>query len=89
MAIMEREFFNMGAQIGGCPAPAASASEEIAAEAAVYTCVKPEKKQEMIDGYKEQIAKTDYPADWSASVIADYKAQMQRGLEVAELICTN
>ena len=89
-AIGDRMDFIMMAQIGGCPAPAAaSASEEIAAEAAVYTCVKPEKKQEMIDGYKEQIAKTDYPADWSASVIADYKAQMQRGLEVAELICTN
>ena len=60
-----------------------------AAEAALYSCVKPEEKQRMIDGYKEQIAKTEYPADWSASVIADYKAQMQRGLEVAELICTN
>jgi hypothetical protein len=90
-AIMDNIFTNLRAQIGGCPAPAPTASggEEIAAEAAVYTCVKPEKKQEMIDGYKEQIAKTDYPADWSASVIADYKAQMQRGLEVAELICTN
>ena len=80
------------AQVGGCPAPAlaaASTSEEIAAEAAVYTCVKPEKKQEMIDGYKEQIAKTDYPADWSASVIADYQDQMKRGLATAELICTN
>ena len=62
MAIVDRMFFILDAQIGGCPAPAAaSASEEIAAEAAVYTCVKPEKKQEMIDGYKEQIAKTDYP----------------------------
>ena len=79
------------AQIGGCPAPAPTASggDEAAAEAALFSCVKPEEKQRMIDGYKEQIAKTEYPADWSASVIADYKAQMQRGLEVAELICTN
>ena len=75
------------AQIGGCPAPEPAASA--AAEAAIYSCVKPEKKQEMIDGYKGQLAKTDYPADWSATVIADYKAQMQRGLEISELICTN
>jgi hypothetical protein len=91
-SIMENIFTNWEAQIGGCPAPApaaASASEEIAAEAAVYSCVKPEKKQEMIDGYKEQIAKTDYPADWSAAAIADYQDQMKRGLATAELICTN
>ena len=75
------------AQIGGCPKPEPEASA--AAEASVYTCVTPEQKQSAIDGYKEQLAKTDYPADWSATVIADYKAQMQRGLEIAEIICTN
>ncbi len=91
-AIMEPIFATWRAQIGGCPAPAlaaASASEEIAAEAAIYSCVKPEKKQEMIDGYKEQIAKTLYPADWSAAAIADYQDQMKRGLATIELICTN
>ena len=91
------------AQIGGCVpgapgivAAAAQAAAEagevdppVAAEAAIYACVKPEVKQTMIDGYTEQLAKTDYPADWSASVIADYKAQMQRGFEISELMCTN
>jgi hypothetical protein len=86
-AIFDKLTLIFNAQIGGCPAPAPEAAPAV--EAAIYSCVKPEKKQEMIDGYKEQIAKTDYPADWSASVIADYKAQMQRGLEIAEVICTN
>jgi hypothetical protein len=89
------------AQIGGCVpgAPGVVGAEvQAAAEAgevdpsvvaALYSCVEPEVKQAMIDGYKEQIAKTEYPADWSAATIADYKAQMQRGLEIAEIICTN
>ena len=79
------------AQIGGCPAPAPTASggDEAAAEAALFSCVKPEEKQRMIDGYKEQIAKTEYPADWSTAAIADYQDQMKRGLATAELICTN
>ena len=83
------------AQIGGCPAPGVEAANAEAAEedpkaaAALYACVTPEIKQAMIDGYKEQVAKTDYPADWSAAGIAGFKAQMQKGLEIAELICTN
>ncbi len=87
MAIGNKMVLIWGAQIGGCPAPAPEAAAAV--EAAIYSCVKPEKKQEMIDGYKEQIAKTEYPADWSASVIADYQDQMKRGLATAELICTN
>jgi len=87
MAFFTKMNLIFGAQIGGCPAPAPEAAAAV--EAAIYSCVKPEQKQLSIDGYKEQLAKTDYPADWTASVIADYQAQMQRGLEIAELICTN
>jgi hypothetical protein len=89
--VVEPLFMAFDAQVGGCPAPAPTASggDEAAAEAALYTCVKPEKKQEMIDGYKEQIAKTEYPADWSTAAIADYQDRMKRGLATAELICTN
>ncbi len=86
-AIIMKDDQIFGAQIGGCPAPAPEAAPS--AEAAIYSCVKPEKKQEMIDGYKEQIAKTVYPADWSAATIADYQDQMKRGLATIELICTN
>lgn len=90
-AVYKPVIMALNAQIGGCPAPAPTASggDEAAAEAALYSCVKPEEKQRMIDGYKEQIAKTEYPADWSTAAIADYQDQMKRGLATAELICTN
>ena len=87
-ALHETEQLNFGAQIGGCPATVSASSADVVAEAA-FVCVKPEQKQAMIDGYKEQIAKTDYPADWSTAAIADYQDQMKRGLATAELICTN
>ena len=76
------------AQIGDCPATVSASSADVAAEAA-FICVTPDQKQAMIDGYKEQIAKTDYPADWSAATIADYQDQMKRGLANAEIICTS
>ena len=79
-----------GAQIGACPAPATPASDDdVVAVAARFTCVRPEEKQAMIDGYKEQIAKTDYSADWTTAMIADYQDQMKRGLAIAEIICTS
>jgi len=84
-------------KIGGCEELIALAGDTAVggtptiAAGAVYvkTCVKPEIKQSMIDGYNEQIAKTDYPADWSAATISDYQDEMKRGLATAEKICTN
>jgi hypothetical protein len=79
---------SMDGQIGDCPATVSASSADVAAEAA-FVCVTSDQKQAMIDGYKEQIAKTDYPADWSPATIADYQDQMKRGLANAEIICTS
>lgn len=84
-------------KIGGCEELIALAGDTAVggtptiAAGAVYVkeCVKPEVRQAMIDGYQEQIAKTDYPADWSDATIADYQNEMKRGLATAEKICTN
>ena len=79
--------FTLDSKLGGCPAPVLLSSSDLVAEAA-FVCVTPEQKQSMIDGYKEQLAKTEYPIDWSAATIADYQDQMKRGLANAEIICT-
>jgi hypothetical protein len=88
--------FRSAPKIGGCEELRALAGDNLVggtptiATGAVYVkeCVTPEIKQSMIDGYNEQIAKTDYPADWSPATIADYQDEMKRGLETAEKICT-
>ena len=50
----------------------------------VKTCVKPEIKQSIIDGYTEQLAR---PA--GGEVTEAYLAAMQKGLDVANAMCTN
>ena len=69
-------------QIGGCPAPAPGISG--AAEASVLTCVTKEQKQQMIDGYTEQLARP-----LGGEVTEAYLAVMQKGLDVAKATCTN
>jgi len=87
-ALHETIRLSVTGRVGNCPAPAPVSSADAAKEAA-FVCVTPDQKQQMIDGYKEQIAKTEYPADWSAATIADYQEQMKRGLAIAEKICTS
>ena len=70
-----------GAQIGGCPAPAPEVSG--AAEASVLSCVTKEQKQQMIDGYTEQLARP-----LGGEVTEAYLAVMQKGLDVAKATCT-
>ena len=50
----------------------------------VKTCVKPEIKQSIIDGYAEQVAR---PA--GGEVTDEYIAKMQKGLDVSNAMCTN
>jgi hypothetical protein len=68
------------AQIGGCPAPTPGLSA--VAEASVLTCVTKEQKQQMIDGYTEQLARP-----LGGEVTEAYLAVMQRGLDVAKATC--
>jgi hypothetical protein len=84
--------FRSEPKIGGCEELRALAGDNVvegtptiaAGAVNVRTCIKPETQRSMIDGYNEQIAKTDYPADWSAAMIADYQDEMKRGLATAE-----
>lgn len=71
----------------GIPCP----SGELPAEAAVAAghpgekhCVKPDIKQRMIDGYNEQLARP-----LGGEVTDAYVAEMQKGLDIAKVICTN
>ena len=50
----------------------------------VKTCVKPEIKQSIIDGYTEQLAR---PV--GGEVTEAYLAAMQKGLDVSNAMCTN
>jgi hypothetical protein len=68
------------AQIGGCPAPTPGLSAAV--EASVLTCVTKEQKQQMIDGYTEQLARP-----LGGEVTEAYRAVMQRGLDVAKATC--
>ena len=50
----------------------------------VKSCLKPEVKQAMIDGYTEQLAR---PV--GGEVTEAYIAQMQKGLDITKATCTN
>ena len=69
-------------QVGGCPAPAPGISP--ASEGNRLSCIKPEVKQAMIDGYTEQLARP-----LGGEVTDAYIARMQRGLDVTKATCTN
>ena len=71
----------LSAKIGGCPAPTPDISA--AAEASVLTCVTKEQKQQMIDGFTEQLARP-----LGGEVTEAYLAVMQRGLDVSKGTCT-
>jgi len=71
-----------GAQIGGCPAPAPEVSG--ASEGSRLTCITPAVKQQLIDGYTEQLARP-----LGGEVTEAYLAVMQKGLDVTKATCTN
>jgi hypothetical protein len=48
------------------------------------TCVKPDVKQKLIDGYTEQLARP-----LGGEVTDAYLAVMQKGLDVSNAMCTN
>ena len=68
-----------------CPVNAldAEGAEEVGHATRVH-CVKPEIKQQLIDGYTEQLAR---PA--GGEVTDEYIAKMQKGLDVSNAMCTN
>ena len=78
--------------IGGCEEQIALLGEDVVAgisnvatgAISVKTCVKPEIKQSIIDGYTEQLAR---PV--GGEVTEAYLAAMQKGLDVANAMCTN
>jgi hypothetical protein len=78
--------------IGGCEEQIALLGEDVVAgisnvatgAISVKTCVKPEIKQSIIDGYTEQVAR---PV--GGEVTEAYLAAMQKGLDVANGMCTN
>ena len=72
----------MGGQIGGCPAPAPEVSG--ASEGSKFNCIKPAIKQQLIDGYTEQLARP-----LGGEVTEAYLATMQKGLDVTKATCTN
>ena len=68
-----------------CPAGAlAEEGEEAVGHATTAHCVKPEIKQQLIDGYTEQLAR---PV--GGEVTDEYIAKMQKGLDVSNAMCTN
>ena len=77
---------------GGCEEQIALLGEDVVAgisnvatgAISVKTCVKPEIKQSIIDGYTEQLAR---PV--GGEVTEAYLAAMQKGLDVANAMCTN
>jgi hypothetical protein len=80
-AIFDKMNLILAAQIGGCPAPTPALSA--VAEASVLTCVTKEQKQQMIDGYTEQLARP-----LGGEVTEAYLAIMQKGLDVTKATCT-
>jgi hypothetical protein len=68
-----------------CPAGAlAEEGEEAVGHSTRAHCVKPEIKQQLIDGYTEQLAR---PV--GGEVTDEYIAKMQTGLDVSNAMCTN
>ena len=78
--------------IGGCEEQIALLGEDVVAgisnvatgAISVKTCVKPEIKQAMIDGYTSQVNRP-----LGGEVTEAYIAQMQKGLDVSNAMCTN
>ena len=66
-----------GTVVEGTPTIAASVVN-------VKSCLKPDVKQAMIDGYNEQLARP-----LGGEVTEEYLAQMQKGLDVTKATCTN
>ena len=68
-----------------CPSVALPAeAEEAAGHASVAHCVKPDIKQQLIDGYTEQLARPK-----GGEVTDEYIAKMQKGLDASNALCTN
>ena len=73
----------------GVPCPAGVEAGEINGKVSVSavnvkSCLKPEVKQAMIDGYTEQLARP-----LGGEVTEEYLAKMQTGLDVTKATCTN
>jgi len=71
----------------GVPCPSSPLDEEgaeVVGHSSVRHCVKPEVKQQLIDGYTEQLARPK-----GGEVTDEYIAKMQKGLDASNALCTN